>query len=306
MKAKYRWTASGIALVALISLTGCATQPTATNGTGTPATPTTSTVTAFLTDAPSPGIVAFRVDVTGASLEDSNGAITNLASGTEQVEFRHLELASTLGFRVGSSATGNFTTLNMSFANPQVTLSDAQGNITILNANTTPAARLTTVTLNQPITASLQPNSIAGLMIDLDLKRSIQIDSRGNYLITPMANLSVMEASQNECSLENAQGTVVSSSPASGIVNLQLRDTGQTVAVATGVSTLFAADAGELSSLQSGQSIEVNAHLQSDGSFMADRIDAVSSSSQSSFRGIVTAVSQDSAGKMSLVLVAQE
>ena len=306
MKAKYRWTASGIALVALISLTGCATQPTATNGTGTPATPTTSTVTAFLTDAPSPGIVAFRVDVTGASLEDSNGAITNLASGTEQVEFRHLELASTLGFRVGSSATGNFTTLNMSFANPQVTLSDAQGNITILNANTTPAARLTTVTLNQPITASLQPNSIAGLMIDLDLKRSIQIDSRGNYLITPMANLSVMEASQNECSLENAQGTVVSSSPASGIVNLQLRDTGQTVAVATGVSTLFAADAGELSSLQSGQSIEVNAHLQSDGSFMADRIDAVSSSSQSSFRGIVTGVSQDSAGKMSLVLVAQE
>jgi|SRR5580704_15362791 hypothetical protein len=306
MKAKYRWTASGIALVALISLTGCATQPTATNGTGTPATPTTSTVTAFLTDAPSPGIVAFRVDVTGASLEDSNGAITNLASGTEQVEFRHLELASTLGFRVGSSATGNFTTLNMSFANPQVTLSDAQGNITILNANTTPAARLTTVTLNQPITASLQPNSIAGLMIDLDLKRSIQIDSRGNFLITPMANLSVMEASQNECSLENAQGTVVSSSPASGIVNLQLRDTGQTVAVATGVSTLFAADAGELSSLQSGQSIEVNAHLQSDGSFMADRIDAVSSSSQSSFRGIVTGVSQDSAGKMSLVLVAQE
>jgi hypothetical protein len=306
MKAKYRWTASGIALVALISLTGCATQPTATNGTGTPATPTTSTVTAFLTDAPAPGIVAFRVDVTGASLEDSNGAITNLASGTEQVEFRHLELASTLGFRVGSSATGNFTTLNMSFANPQVTLSDAQGNITILNANTTPAARLTTVTLNQPITASLQPNSIAGLMIDLDLKRSIQIDSRGNYLITPMANLSVMEASQNECSLENAQGTVVSSSPASGIVNLQLRDTGQTVAVATGVSTLFAADAGELSSLQSGQSIEVNAHLQSDGSFMADRIDAVSSSSQSSFRGIVTGVSQDSAGKMSLVLVAQE
>jgi len=306
MKAKYRWTASGIALVALISLTGCATQPTATNGTGTPATPTTSTVTAFLTDAPSPGIVAFRVDVTGASLEDSNGAITNLASGTEQVEFRHLELASTLGFRVGSSATGNFTTLNMSFANPQVTLSDAQGNITILNANTTPAARLTTVTLNQPITASLQSNSIAGLMIDFDLKRSIQIDSRGNYLITPMANLSVMEPSQNECNLENAQGTVVSSSPASGIVNLQLRDTGQTVAVATGVSTLFAADAGELSSLQSGQSIEVNAHLQSDGSFMADRIDAVSSSSQSSFRGIVTGVSQDSAGKMSLVLVAQE
>jgi len=306
MKAKYRWTASWIALVALISLTGCATQPTANNGTGTPATPTTSTATAFLTDAPSPGIVAFRVDVTGASLEDSNGAITNLASGTQQVEFRHLELAPTLGFRVGSSATGNFTTLNMAFANPQVTLSDAQGNITILNANTTPAARLTTVTLNQPITASLQPNSPAGLMIDLDLKRSIQIDSRGNYLITPMANLSVVEASQNECSLENAQGTVVSSSPASGIVNLQLRDTGQTVAVATGVSTLFAADAGELGSLQAGQSVEVNAHMQPDGSFMADRIDAISSSSQSSFRGVVTSVSQDSSGKMSLALVAQE
>ena len=306
MKAKHRWTASGIALVALTSLTGCATQSTATNGTGTPATPTTSTVTAFLTDAPAPGVVAFRVDVTGASLEDSNGAITNLASGTQQVEFRHLELAPTLGFRVGSTATGNFTTLNMSFANPQVTLTDAQGNITILNANTTPSARLTTVTLNQPINASFQPNSIAGLMIDLDLKRSVQIDSRGNYLITPMANLSVMETSQNECSLENVYATVVASSPASGVVNLQLRDTGQTVAVATGVSTAFAADAGEFSTLQAGQSVEVSAHLQSDGSFMADRIDAISSSSQSSFRGVVTGISQDSTGKMSLTLVAQE
>jgi hypothetical protein len=306
MKAKYRWTASGIALVALISLTGCATQQAGTSGTGTPATPSTSTVTAFLTDAPAPGIVAFRVDVTGASLEDSNGAITNLASGTQQVEFRHLELAPTLGFRVGSSATGNFTNLNMAFANPQVTLSDAQGNITILNANTTPSARLTTVTLNQPINASFQPNSIAGLMIDLDLKRSVQIDARGNYLITPMASLSVMETSQNECSLENAQATVISSSPASGVVNLQVRDTGQTVALATGVSTAFSADAGELSSLQAGQNVEVSAHLQGDGSFMADRIDAISSSSQSSFRGVVTGISRDSAGKMSLVLVAQD
>jgi hypothetical protein len=306
MRAKYRRTASGIALVALISLTGCATQQTSTTGTGTPATPTTSTVTAFLTDAPAPGVVAFRVDVTSASLEDSNGAITNLASGTQQVEFRHLELAPTLGFRVGSTATGNFTTLNMAFANPQVTLTDAQGNITILNSNTTPSARLTTAALNQPINASFQPTSIAGLMIDLDLKRSVQIDSRGNYLITPMADLSVMEASQNECSLENAQATVVSSSPASGVVKLQLRDTGQTLAVATGVSTAFAADSGEFSSLQAGQSVEVTAHLQSDGSFMADRIDAISSSSQTSFRGVVTGVSQDSAGKMSLTLVAQE
>jgi Domain of unknown function (DUF5666) len=125
-------------------------------------------------------------------------------------------------------------------------------------------------------------------------------------LITPMANLSVMEPSQNECSMENAQATVVSSSPASGVVNLQLRDTGQTVAAATGVSTIFAADAGDLSSLQAGQNVEVSAHLQSDGSFMADRIDAISSSSQSSFRGVVTGVSRDSAGKMSLALVAQE
>jgi hypothetical protein len=58
--------------------------------------------------------------------------------------------------------------------------------------------------------------------------------------------------------------------------------------------------------LQVGQNVEVSAHLQSDGSFMADRIDAISSNSQTSFRGVVTGVSQDSGGKMSLALVAQE
>jgi hypothetical protein len=285
----------------LMVLSGCTEAPTQPSN---PAAASGSKVAAFLTDVPANGIMAFRIDITGATLVGSDGFSTNISNGMQEIELRHLQLAPTLAFQTSSAPIGNYTSLNMTLANAQITTADSQGNVAVLNANSTPGVRLANVAISLPINVTLQANNTASLMIDFDLQRSIQIDSSGNYIITPKLKVDAVNNPENLSDLQDAEGTV-GSNPTPNVYNLQLEDTGQVVRVMTGPNTLFAAYSGQLANLQSGQDIEFDAQLQTDGSFLASRISTVSTNSLICFRGVVVGVAAGSSGN-ALEVVVQE
>lgn len=300
-----RWTICSTALIAvlgLISLSGCAGVVTAPST--TPAA-SSGNVVAFLTDAPADGVAAFTIQLTGATLVGSNGVSTGISTGVQQIEIRHLALASTVALQTAGAPSGNYTALNLSFANPTITLVDGSGNVTVLNGTTSPAVKLASVTVNAPISMSLAPNGAAGLVMDFDLRQSISTDGSGNYVVTPVVNVSNVTNSTTEPNLNSAEGTVVSV-PSSNAVNLLLEDTGQVVRVTTNPSTLFSADAGTFTNVSSGQYIDVDAAFQSDGTFLASRVNMVSTNPSLCFSGVVSGVTTDGSGNTTLAVVVQE
>jgi hypothetical protein len=301
MNTKFSFTFCSLALLMIGEICGCAhvTSPPTHTATGP-----TGTVSAFLTDAPADGVVAFSIQVTGVSLIGSNGASTSISHGVQEIEMRHLQLAPTLAFQ-GNVSPGTFTALNMSFANPQITLADAQGNVTILNGTTTPSVHLSNFVINDPINVVLQAAASASLAIDFDLRKSLQQDSRGNYVVTPVVSVNVITDSASDQSIENAEGTVLSA-PSLGSVSLQLRDTGQVVSLVTNTGTLFADDTGPFTAVVAGQFVEVNAQMQGDGSFLATRVDSVSPDPPLCFSGVVAGVIQNPSGNSSIEVVVQE
>jgi hypothetical protein len=301
MTMKSSFTFCSLALAILVGINGCARvtgQPTHT------ATGPTGSVSAFLTDAPADGVVAFSIQVTGVSLVGSNGVSTSISRGVQEIEMRHLQLAPTLAFQSNVPA-GTFTALNMSFANPQITLADAHGNITILNANTTPSVHLSNFVISDSVTVALQAAASASLAIDFNLRQSLQQDSRGNYLVTPSVSVNVITDSASDQNIENAQGTVVSS-PSAGTVNVQLRDTGQIINIVTNTGTLFADDTGPSTAVVTGQFVAVDAQMQTDGSFLATRVDSVSPNPLQCFSGVVAGIIQDPSSNPSIEVVVQE
>ncbi|MGB8543319.1 MAG: DUF4382 domain-containing protein [Candidatus Acidiferrales bacterium] len=299
-----RWIWYSLASALLIILSGCTVAPTQPS---TPATASSSKVAAFLTDAPANGIVAFRIDITGATLVGTDGTSTSISNGVQEIELRHLQLAPTLAFQTGSAPMKTYTALNMALANPQITTTDAQGNVTVLNANTVPAVQLANVTVSLPINMTLEANNISSLMIDFDLQRSLQIDSHGNYIITPELNVDAVSNPENLSSLQDAGATILSN-PTPDVYTLQLQDTGQIVRIVTGPNTLLANDSRQPANLQTGQDVEFDAQLQTDGSFLASRINTVSSVSSNPLlclRGVVVGVGSGSAGN-AVAIVVQE
>jgi hypothetical protein len=306
MNSKLGWMGVLVAAGTMAGLTGCGVGANGNQPALSPSNGVSSgSVTGFITDAPVAGVVAFQIDMTGATLTDVQGRRTNLTNTVQGIEVRHLELSPTLAFQGVSAPSGNYVAMNLTFANPQLTLTDARGNVTQLNNTTTPSVRLAHVSLNQPVALNLAANSNAGLMIDFDLHQSLSVDANGNYVIDPIVKLG-LPGTQATLSpnLTNAAGTIISI-PAAGVFDLQLRDGGQKARITTDSSTQFTGTNGQFSSLQVGQAIEVAARFQSDGTFAATRIEAAFDPSLS-LQGVVTSVSHDTEGNASLEVVAQQ
>ena len=188
MKPK-KWLGTIAGIVALgVGLTGC-------GGSSNSSTASTSTTAengqVFVsgTDAPLASVVSFQVDVTGMTVSDGTNAPISVLNGTQTVDFARLDGLHTL-LDLNTIPAGTYTTVNMTFANPQIVfmnVTNPQTNpptrptITKLNATSSPAASLTqssvTTTLASPLTVSA--DAVVGLAFDFDLKDSVAVDGSG-------------------------------------------------------------------------------------------------------------------------------
>ncbi len=170
--------------LALLLLSGGALAATGcTNGNlGTTTTTSGATGPAFVigTDAPVASVTSFSVQIMGIDAINSSGTSVPLMSGQPTVDFARYNGLQTL-LDMNDVPAGTYD---------QVTISLGTGSIGYLNTSgggaptiQTEAATFTTtsvnVTLDKPLVVQ-QNGSPAGLRVDFDLRKSIQVDSNGN------------------------------------------------------------------------------------------------------------------------------
>jgi len=208
----------GAVLCALAALVvGCG------GGTSTPvAQQQSGSVFVTGTDAPLPSVVSFQVDITGMTVSDGVNPPVSVLNGTQTVDFARLNGLRTL-LDINTIPAGTYTQVNVTLANPQIgflNVTSPQTNpptrptISTLNSTTTPAATLTTssvnITLAQPLVVNA--NDIIGLKFEFDLRKSIAVDGMGQITgaVTPTLDLNAITPSDADAFIDDFVAGVVS------------------------------------------------------------------------------------------------
>src|SRR5580692_11552159 len=177
---------SGIFVSALVAFgAGC--------GGGNMSTPVVQTEsgTAFVsgTDAPLPGVVSFKVVISGISVAEGTGAPVTVTTGPQTVDFAKLNGLHTL-LDLNTIPAGTYDTVIVTLANPEIdylNVTNPQTNpptrptISSLTSTTTPPATLSmstvTISLTNPLVVST--GDVIGLGFEFDIRKSLALDMNG-------------------------------------------------------------------------------------------------------------------------------
>ena len=298
----------------IVLMTGCGGA-----GGGSSSTTTTPVVTeppgslvTFGTDAPICDVQSFVVTMTSASLipSGSGSPVPVISTAPATVDFGRLtDFTTILG--TASVAPGTYSQLQMTLTSPQ---------LTVLNTSTSPPTpqpvtasfsnNSTTETLTVDISPALtiSSNSTTGVMMDFNLRKSLQVDANGQVTgtVDPMFTLTPATVSGTTVgeadSLYGIVQSVNTTTPPSGFTGsftLAVHDgVGQTLTILANSSTDFEGDGVTgLSNLQPNTFVEVDAIVNTSGQIIAQEVDAeeqVSAASQkSAFLGKIISITRD-------------
>ena len=251
------------------------------------------------------GPAALKVAVTGLSVADSSGNPVAVLGSVTEPEMRHMELAPNM-LTQATIPPGNFSSILATLANPELTMVDAQGNVTQLNGTTTPSVKMGISAINIANALSLAAKGNAGVMLDIDLEQSVSRDASGNYVITPMITATQTNYSETDESLVDDIGTITTvSSGSTPVLNMKLQSSGSNVTVDTNGDTLWSADITQHSNLQAGQTIEITADMESSGSYLAKFVGSSTAEMPTTYEGLLTKATTDSSGNTSITVAVQ-
>jgi hypothetical protein len=296
-----------LVLILVVGLAGCTGTVKSTQSLGQPqGASSTGTVATFLRTTQATGPAAFRIVVSGLSVTNSNGNPVPLLSSMEEPEIRHLDLAPTMFSQATAVPAGSYSSMLATLANPELSIVDAQGNVTQLTATTTPSVRLGISSISIPGTFSLTANGYARVMLDFDLDGSISRDATGNYVIYPALSAAQISDLQAERSLVDSIGTITNaSSGTTQALTLKLQSSGSTVALNADGNTAWSSDIGQFSGLRTGETVEINAEIGSSGAYLAKFVGSSTANLSTTYEGLLTQVAQDSSGNYSINVVIQ-
>lgn len=293
-----------ILIIVALGLGGCAQVNSPQNG-NQAANANSGRVSFFLRATKAAGPAALKVAFTGLSVADSSGNPVAVLGSVAEPEMRHMELAPKM-LAQAMISPGNFSSILATLANPELTMVDAQGNVTQLNGTTTPSVKMGISALNIANALSLAAKGNAGIMLDIDLEQSVARDASGNYVITPMITATQTNNSETDESLVDDIGTITTvSSGSAPVLNMKLQSSGSNVTVDTNGETLSSADIMQLSNLQAGQSIEITADMESSGSYLAKFVGSSTAEMSTTYEGLLTNATQDSSGNTSFTVAVQ-
>jgi hypothetical protein len=240
--------------------------------------PQTAQMSVTLTDAPPAGVTvfSFEITVTGATLNPGNVDLL-AGKGPVRIEVKKLE-TETAFLSTANIAAGNYTSLNLTFSNPELTFRNDSGALLAGCASGSVCEIKPTGTLTTTINGTFYPTtgSQTGLLVDLNLAN----------LITPSLGVDFSTASAVTATQQakNAQGELDEIDDQTGIVStpsiskfvLQTAEMGS-VTVAIDPSTQFdgfdSCTPGNYTCMQSGQSVNVDLTLLAGGTFLAKKVE---------------------------------
>jgi hypothetical protein len=263
-------------------------------------------VSVSLTDAPPAGVTVFtfEVTVTGATLNPGNVDVL-AGKGPQRIEVKKLETENAF-LSTANVAAGNYTSLNLTFSNPELTFRNdtgamlagcASGSVCEIN----PSGTLSATVSGQFYSTS---GSQTGILVDLNLANlltpSLGVDFSVASAVT--ATQQTKEAEGELEDLDDVDGIVAN--PSSSQFTLQTTDMGNiTVAIDSntqfdGFATCTAANA---TCIQTGQSVEVDLMLLANGTFLAKKIelqDDAQEAADDELEGIISKIDSPSQFEM--------
>lgn len=248
----------------------------------------------FAQDAPLDNLVKFEITVTGVVFNP--GGVSVLPEPKE-IELTSLEMTSSL-FRVARNIPpATYTSVTLTFANPEIKFLDAGGNVVEIK----PPLQNSSVTEN--VTFSVVEGQSVGLLIDFDLEASVVTDAGGTITgVNPVLTVSVIDLAGLPAEFEE-EGQVVSvdrTSSTSGTFVFESFSSCQQFTIRVNSSTEFD-DFGEANpplansfdSVRGGQIVEVEADVQADGTFLAEEVELESEVPEDDLEGLIVAVTRD-------------
>ena len=235
-------------------------------------------VSVSLTDAPPAGVTVFtfEVTVTGATLNPGN--VDALAGkGPQRIEVKKLETENAF-LSTANVAAGNYTSLNLTFSNPELTFRNDTGAMLAGCASGSVCEIKPSGTLSATVSGLFYSTSGSqtGVLVDLNLANlltpSLGVDFSATSAVT--ATQQTKEAEGELEDIEDVNGIVAN--PSSSQFTLQTTDMGNiTVTIDSntqfdGFDTCAAANA---TCIQTGQSVEVDLMLLASGGFLAKKIE---------------------------------
>jgi len=240
-------------------------------------------VSITVTDAPPAGVtvISFEVSITGATL-NPGGADLLAGKGPARIEVKQLETETTF-LSTASVMAANYTSLDLTFANPELTFLNNTGTTLAGCANGAVCEIKPPGTLTASLNGSVYSNAFyvnsatqTGLLIDLNLSALLS-STLGVDFSSPSAITITHQTPQSTGELDEvdeADGIV--KTPANNQFSLQSAALG-TVAVSVNSSTEFddfaSCTAANFTCLADGQSVEVKLALMGSGTFVATKIE---------------------------------
>ena len=295
-----------VLIVALASIGGCGRSSTVNPP---PPEPQSAQVTVSMTDAPPTGVtvLSFEVSLTGAALNPGNVDLL-AGKGPIRIEVKKLETEAAF-LSTSSIPAGNYTSLNLTFANPELTFQNnttstlagcAVGAVCEIN----PAGTLTsTVNGTFIITAGTQ----SGILVDVNLNTLLSSTLGADFSTSGAVTTSqqVREAEGELEDLDDVNGIV--KSPGNNQFTLQTTDLGN-ITVNVDGNTEFgdfaSCTTANFSCLQDGQSVEVDLMVMAAGTFLAKKVeleDDVAGATEDELDGVVFKI--DSATQFEMVVI---
>lgn len=202
---------SGIVAFALVGLAvGCGagnmTTPVVENPSGT----------VFVSggDAPLPGVVSFKVVVSGIAVAEGAGTPVTITTGPETVDFARLNGLHTL-LDFNSIPAGTYDTVTVTLASPEIdylnvtnpeTNPPTRPTISSLTSTTTPPAMLSTSTVTISLGSPLmvKAGDVIGLGFEFDIRKSLAVDMNGQItgVVNPTLDLKAITPSDADAYID--------------------------------------------------------------------------------------------------------
>jgi hypothetical protein len=251
--------------------------------------PNTTALQVNLGDAPSDRLVAVSMTLGSMRLTNSRGGSVTVVSSSTPVEMMHL-MGTVEPISLMNVPQGTYSGASISISSAVVMYMDPSTMQLVQKSVSGPMAA--TINFSPSLTVGTSPMV---LNLDMNMASSVSIDNSGTVTMTP-----TMTASMNPGGTGNSQdpenggmehmtGTVMSSSGNS--FTMSMMQSSQNISVTTGSNTQFM-EMGGMGSMSNGMIVMVDATMQSDGTFMAQKVESMMSMSGGSMAdGIVTSLS---------------
>ena len=303
----------GLWILATALMVGCGSNAGPSTNTQS-VTPTPSgQVVAFGTDAPICDVESFTVQITASLVPQGGGTPVTLISSTTPatVDFARLVDFTNI-INSASVAPATYNQLQLTLANPQ---------LVVLNTSTNPPTPVmvdpTTLTSSAMFTVNINPalvvtsSTTSGLMVDFDLRHSVQVDGNGQVtgVVDPQFTIAGTSTSGTTVGEATSLYGILQSPTTTGLPSgftgsfgLTVADgVGQTLTVLSNSDTVFEGDGvTTFGDLTANTFVEVDTIVNTSGQIIAQTVDSEeqtsSASQKSAFLGKVIGVTRDTSG----------